>query len=223
MSDGYSEEEFQTALTIVGGWNEAFVKSLEFASLSDSHQRETWRVTEAFARHAYEYLGLRPAEWDRRAVVECCTNILPRKISAEAAFFKAIAPVLSAFFGFLESQSFLPNGRELARVVEKLNAEIVANSEDRNAWGPAKRFVMAAYDAGVDVCDQAALTAFMLQFNLQQIARSRFAGDVLAPSPFAGAPEPMPKEPKFPPPPSRYNPCPCGSGKKYKFCCEPKG
>jgi hypothetical protein len=130
---------------------------------------------------------------------------------------------LSAFFTFLEGQSLLSHGRALAEVVGKLNDEIVAQAADRSNWGPAKRFVMAAHEAGVDIQDQTALSAFMLQFNLRQAARSRFAGVKQPSSSFTRAPEAEPREPKFSPPLSRYDPCPCGSRKKYKFCCGQKG
>lgn len=223
MSDEYSEEQFKAVLETIHAWFDAFAKSPEFARLRDSHQRKAGAITEFFARYAYEYLGVIPGEWDRRAVVECCTEILPRKVSAEPSFFEAVAPVLSAFFSFLEEHSLFSHGRSLSEAVEKLGDRIVANAEDRSSWGPAKHLVMAAHDAGVDIQDQAALTAFMLQFNLRQIARSRFASAAPTASPFGWVPEPQPQEPKRPPSPGRYDPCPCGSGKKYKFCCDQKG
>lgn len=224
MSDECSEKDLQGVLATVEAWHDAFSQSPEFARLSDSHQRKAGAITEFFSSYTYQYLDLSPSEWTRSAVVECCTDILPRKVSAESAFFEAVAPVLSAFFSFLEGQSLLSNGRALGKVVENLKDEIVANAEDRSSWGPAKHFVMAAHEAGVDIQDQAALTAFMLGFNLRQAARSGCAGPRKPESPFGRVPEPERREPKFPPPPSRYDPCPCGSGKKIQVpCCEQKG
>ena len=223
MSDEYSENDLKAVLATVEVWSDAFSKSPEFARLNDSHQRKAGAITEFFARYTYEYLGLSPGEWDRGAVVECCTDILPRKVSAKSSFFEAVAPVLSAFFRFLAHQSLLPNGRVLAEAADKLADEIVAHAQDRSSWGPAKHFVMAAHEAGVDIQDQAALTAFMLEFNLRQAARSGAVGTRKPPFPFGRMPEPERREPKYQPPPSRYDPCPCGSGKKYKFCCEQNG
>lgn len=220
MSDENYDGQLEAILEMTGAWYGAFAKSPGFSNLSDSHQQEAGAITEFFASHTYEHLDLRPREWNRRAVVKCCTDILPRKVSAKSSFFEAIAPVLSAFFRFLHEQSLLSNGHALADVVEKLGEKIVANSKDRSTWGPAKGFVMAAQDAGVDIQDQAALEAFMMQCNLQQATRSQFADAVQPLSPFARIPELQPRGPKFSPPPSRYDPCPCGSGQKYKFCCE---
>jgi hypothetical protein len=218
VSDEYSDEQLRAVLATVNDWCEAFAKSSEFARLSASQQRKTGAITEFFAKHTYEYLGLSPGEWDVDAVEECCTEVLPRKVSAERSFFEAIAPVLSAFFSFLEDQSLLRNGRALAEAVADMDDEIVTNAEDSGNWGPAKHFVMAAHKAGVDIQDPDALRAFMLQLNLQHFARWSFAGATRSSDSDPHAPGPKPE--KFRPPADRYAPCPCGSGKKYKFCCE---
>ena len=162
-----------------------------------------------------EYLAIAPSEWYCGAVEECCTEILPRKVSAEISFFEAIAPVLSAFFTFLEDQSLLGNGRALAEALKELGDEIVANAEDRSNWGPAKHIVMAAHEAGVDIQDPGAFDAFI------QAARFSFAGAMQSSWPFAPAQGPLQRESRTPL--DRYAPCPCGSGKKYKFCCHQKG
>ena len=221
MSDEYSEKHLSAILATVDAWSEAFAKSPEFARLSDSQRREAGAITELFAKYTYEYLALSPCEWDCAAVEECCTEILPRKVSAETSFFEAIAPVLSAFFTFLQNQSLLGNGRALAEAVEDLGDEIVTNAEERGNWGPAKHFVMAANEAGVDIQDRGALEAFMLRFNLLQAVRSSFASAM--PSSWPSAPAQWPNQREARAPVDRYAPCPCGSGKKYKFCCQQKG
>jgi hypothetical protein len=220
MRNEDSEDQLEAVLATVNEWYDAFMKSPEFARLSNSHQRKAGAITEFFAKYAYEHLSLTPGKWDRDAVEECCTEILPRKVSVEIAYFEAIAPVLSAFFNFLGNQSLLRNGRVLAQVVEDLDDEIVANAEDCGNWSPAKHFVMAALDAGVDIHEPGALEAFVLQFNLRQLARSQFAN--AARSSASDTPTPSAGKRNFQPPASRHDPCPCGSGKKYKFCCEPK-
>ena len=220
MNAESSDKQLRAVLATVNDWHEVFAKSAAFARLSDSHQRKSGAITEFFAKHAYEYLDLSPNEWDCDAVEECCTEILPRKVSAEVSFFEAISPVLSAFFSFLEDQSLLRNGRALAEAVEDLDDEIVTNAEDRGNWGPAKHFVMAARNAGVDIQDPDALRAFVLQFNLQRFARSNFARATRSSGSHSYAPGS--EQAKFRPPADRYDPCACGSGKKYKFCCEQK-
>src|SRR5437773_10885304 len=178
MSDEYSEKHLSAILATVEAWSEAFAKSPEFARLSDSQRREAGAITELFAKYTYEYLALSPCEWDCAAVEECCTEILPRKVSAEASFFEAIAPVLRAFFTFLEDQSLLGNGRALAETLEDLGDEIVTNAEDRSNWDPAKHFVMAAHEAGVDIQHPGALewTPVMAAASGSRALKSRRRG-----------------------------------------------
>jgi hypothetical protein len=113
-------------------------------------------------RYSYEYLGCTPERWDRHSVAECCLEILPRKITAESAFFQAISPVLAAFFTGLAEKALLPNAGALAKTVAALDKEIIAEAEDPSNWGPAKGFMMNAMAAGVDMNDQAALHSYML-------------------------------------------------------------
>jgi hypothetical protein len=218
MSEDYSEAQRDVVLKTGEAWFKAFARSPAFARLSESHQRKAGAVTQFFASYTYDYLGLSPDRWNRSAVAECCTEILARKVSAEPPFFEAIAPVLSAFFSFLEEHSLLPNGRALAQVAESSHAEIVANARDKSLWGPAKRLVMAAMAAGVDIEQPGALEAYAAQFNVRQMARAGFGPGAGAFAPFAHSPwlERRPARPST----GRYDPCPCGSGKKFKFCCE---
>src|SRR5713101_6145748 len=93
MNNEFSDERLQSVLATVDRWYENFNKSQEFAKLDSSHQRKAGAITEFFAQYAYEHLGASPGEWDKAVVVECLTEILPRKVSAEPAFFEAMAPV----------------------------------------------------------------------------------------------------------------------------------
>jgi uncharacterized protein YecA (UPF0149 family) len=79
---------------------------------------------------------------------------------------------------------------------------------------------MAAQAAGVDIGDRKALDAFMVEYNLRLMARSRWANAAES-AQDRRAPRAAP--PTIKPPIDVYAPCPCGSGKKYKFCCKPRG
>src|SRR5260370_16961911 len=171
MNDESSEAELEDILATTDEWYEAFAKSPEFAALSESQQRKTGAVVEFFAQYCYNYLGLSPEEWDPGGVRECCTEVLPRKVSAEPDFFDAIGPVLSAFFNFLEDRKLHPKGRALAKAAAGVSKDIAAKARDSSKWGPAKHFVMAALDAGVDIQDEKALRPFMVGCNLQPAVR----------------------------------------------------
>jgi len=205
MSDASSTDELQAAHEMVEQWFDAFVKSPAFAALTGPQQDRAGAIVNGFTEHAFKYLGSPPAAWNRADVRECCTEILPRKISAELSYFEAAAPVLSAFFRFLDRQSLLPNASALAEEVEAVESAMLRNARDPAEWGPAKHFAMAAHDAGVDLHDQDAMNLFMLRYNQERFASAFPGGSSPAASRFTAGP---------------YEPCPCGSGRKFKFCCK---
>ena len=220
MNDDDSDAELNDILATVQQWQEAFAESREFAGLTEAMQRESGAIIEFFAQYSHTHLGLAPKQWNAASVKECCTEILPQKVSAKSDFFEAVSPVLSAFFGHLGTQSILPNGSALAKAAAKADRAIVANAKDRGAWGFAKNLVMNALEADVDIEDPTAFEAFVARFNQQLTEHSRTFSSM--PSPWSlAAPETQGQ--KIIPPENPYDPCPCGSGKKFKFCCKPKG
>src|SRR5205823_3011839 len=161
MTDEYSDEQLDSVVSKTAEWCKAFSKSAEFAALSNAQQREARPITEFFAHYSYTHIGATPENWHPGVVRECCTEILPRKVSAEPAFFEAVAPVLTAFFNFLGTRSLHPKGRALAEAAASGHNRIVATARDRSGWGPAKHLAMAAFEAGVDMRNPKALEEFI--------------------------------------------------------------
>ena len=192
--------------------------ALSTEPLTETQKNKAPGIVRCFAEYSFRHIGMAPEKWNPGGLTECCVEILPGKMSAELAFFQAVAPVLSAFFTFLAEKGLLSNARALAKIVAELDEEIVAASQDQRHWGPAKAFAMAAQKAGVDMCDQKAMHQFMALYNLQLLARQRPAPQApFVPTTSLPAPA-MPvrrSEPKV----GRNDPCPCGSGKKFKKCC----
>ena len=218
MSDEDGEQGLEAIHKQVGGWFGDFIKSPQYEPLTEVQRNEAPGIVRFFAEHAYCYIGRAPAGWDRRAVRECCVEVLPRKVSGELPFFQAVAPVLSAFFTFLAEKALLANGRALAETVAELDQEIVAASQAPRNWGPAKAFVLAAEKAGVNLCDQPAMHQFMAEYNLQLLGQrpARRPAPLL---PMASLAAPTPPVHRSEPKTGRNDPCPCGSGKKFKKCC----
>ena len=129
---------------------------------------------------------------------------MPRKISAENALFRSIAPVLSAFFSFLEEKAILKNGSNLATTVNGLDEQIIENASNSKNWGFAKSFTMAAKNAGFDITDEKEMQLFNLIYNMHQLAKLKNDNKNTYKSKNNIG---------------RNAPCPCGSGKKYKKCC----
>ena len=95
-------------------------------------------IVRCFAEYSFRHIGMAPEKWNPGGLTECCVEILPRKISAELAFFQAVAPVLSAFFIFLAEKGLLSDARALAKTVAELDEEIVAASQDATPLGTSQ-------------------------------------------------------------------------------------
>ncbi len=221
MDDNDPQTQMQAIHQQVGGWFDAFVASPQYEALSAIQKEKAQGVIRFFTEYSFRYVGAAPTQWDRNVLAECCVEVLPRKVSAERAFFEAVAPVLSAFFAFLAGTGHLPRARDLSEVAAALGDQIVAASADERNWGPAKAFIMAAEEAGVDTCDQQAMSQFLIEHNLRQLARleARRGAPIRSPRPRT----PSEADPHSLPSPGRNDPCPCGSGRKFKKCCGSAG
>jgi len=207
MVEEYSDEELEEILDRVYEWGVEFSKSKYFEELTEEQKWESKFVIMSFTELMYSYHGLSPEEWDEDRLEECCLYTLPRKVTADESYFESIAPVLSAFFAFLSEKNLLKNTSKLIRKLKKIDRQIVRNARDPRNWGPAKSFVMAAKDAGVDITNEEEMQKFMVFYNLQQLAKLERDKSKTSKT----------KSKKYKV--GRNDPCPCGSGKKYKKCC----
>ncbi|MBN1322889.1 MAG: SEC-C domain-containing protein [Methanotrichaceae archaeon] len=210
MVDEYLDEELEEISKRVYGWFVEFTESKYFEELTEEQKSESEFAVMSFADYMYSYFLSSPEEWNEDELEECCLETLPRKVSADESFFESIAPVLSAFFSYLGEKDLLENGSQLARTVRGIDEEIARNASDPRNWGMAKSFVMAANDAGVDITKEGELQRYMQVYNTQRLAA--MGSEQLLKRPIT-----IPKKSKI----RRNDPCPCGSGKKYKRCCGP--
>jgi len=235
MVEEYSDEEMEEILDRVYEWSVEFSKSQRYEALTEEQKQESEPVIMSFTEYMYSYHGLSPEEWDEDELEECCPDTLPRKVSADESYFKSIAPVLSAFFVFIEEKGLLRNALNLTERVKEIDEQIIENASDPGNWGPAKSFVMVAKDAGVDITDEKEMGFFMLAQNLHQLALmervnvtdekkvEKFMLEKIASTDAGSENVKKPKHKKI----GRNEHRPCGSGKKYKKCCgrlyDPKG
>ena len=207
MMEEYSDEKLEEILDKVYEWYVKFSKSRYFEELTEEQKQESESVIMCVTEFMYSYHGLPPDQWDEDTLEECCLYTLPRKVTAEDSFFESIAPVLSAFFTFLNENNIL-NLSHLIGGIKEIHKQIVINAKDPRNWGMAKSFVMAAKAAGVDITNEEEMRKFITLYNLQQLAKARkdkvrTASNIQSKKYKVG----------------RNDPCPCGSGKKYKKCC----
>jgi hypothetical protein len=213
MVEEYSDEERDEILDRVYEWGVEFSTSKYFEELTEEQKQESEFVVMSFTEYMYSYQGLLPEEWNDKSggLEECCLYILPRKITADESYFRSIAPVLSAFFKFAEEKGLLRNASNLVRRIEGIDKQIIKNASNPKNWGIAKSFAMAAEDAGVDITNEEEMKKFVALYNLQQAAKLKKDDKPIS--------KPKSKKSKI----GRNDPCPCGSGKKFKKCCMGKG
>lgn len=165
MAEESRDAKLEAILDEVGEWGVEFSESPYFEALTDEQKRESEFIVMKFAEYMYTYFDLAPAEWDERQVEECCVEVMPRKVTAEESFFRAVAPVLVVFFDFLDDRGFLEQGVALAETVQELEEEIIKQAQDPANWGMAKSWMMQAKEGGVDMNDPEEIEAYFSQIN----------------------------------------------------------
>jgi hypothetical protein len=190
-----------------------FMNSPWATGLPDDLRDDAPFIAGRLLEYAETYEGTAATELDERTLRNVLLDVFPRKITGDRDFFAKVAPVTEAFLGWMGSEDLLPNASELIRAVHGWAEEIVTGAMDPRHWGPAKSETMKAVQAGVDTSDEDALQGFLFK----QVMRSMDE----TPSADTYEPPPAPTTPiqEHTPRVGRNDPCPCGSGRKYKKCC----
>lgn len=195
----FSDEKQQEIKEQISEWNGDFERSEFYTGLTDAQREESNFIIEVFAELMYGYYLLEPSKWTASALEECCLDLLPRKVSAGNEFYDAVEPVLTAYFSFLQEKGVLNNASTLIRRLKKVSVPMREAADSPTSWGIAKQLFMEAKEQGVDLSNQAALDRYVQNYNHSIRQENQLVS----------------KKPKV----GRNDPCPCGSGKKYKKCC----
>lgn len=209
--DEYSDEKLdETVEQAVEYWKE-FSTSEFFSGLAENEKEESRYIVESFADNMYSYNAVPVEKWNVRDMEDICTDVMPRKITADDDFFKTIAPVLSAFFQFLGTKGgIIQDAAGLVSRVRAIGPTIVKNARDPENWGMAKSLAMAAKNAGFDISDENDMGRAMMAYNAQALSNYLLKKqNSLAALNAHAAVRKI----------GRNEPCPCGSGLKYKRCC----
>lgn len=148
---GRPGDQYEAMLDWVDTALSEFTDSEHFADLTGHQQQEASFVVEGVAELLYAYEDTTIEECDRTSLETVCTRIYPAKMSVEPDHFGAVAPVLAAFFQFLDDRGYHPDGEHLAVHVEGLGDEIVATAADPANWSPAKSAAMGNSEPVHDV------------------------------------------------------------------------
>ena len=157
-------------------WVEKFVDSSYFQQLTEAQKGDAAFAAHCLLDYSYNYIGLSPQEWNESSLEECCLEILPQKISAEADFFKNLGPVLLQFLPFLEEAGIISNAEELCAKVAEIKDDIPRAANNPANWSMAKSFLMGAIETGIDPTDQGAMDAYLAKVQMK--ALQGLAGEV---------------------------------------------
>ena len=139
-----------------------------------SPEGQVWRrdeaaedVIETAIWFGAEYNHGGPLRWSVVVVEIFMTSWLPHKVTREPEFFVRVTEVLPDWVRYAGRVRGVPARplREAVRAVEQFRDEMLEAVNDPDAWGPAKRFAVAAQAAGVDLTDPDALKAFVTKYN----------------------------------------------------------
>jgi len=197
---------------------ERFLDSPAAAALPEAVRADAPFIAHELLGRALTHEGALPEELTERVLREVLLEIFPRKITGKREFFEHVAPAAQALVNWLGSEGILQDAPALAEQVGQWAGQIVEHSQDPRRWGMAKGVVMQAMAQGVDLDSQAAFNRFVRDYNLRQMAKHEIVEDAAAEE---DDPLDLPghtivnTQPKI----GRNDPCPCGSGKKYKKCC----
>lgn len=178
-----------------------FGQSDEGLQVIERHGNLCW--TNSLLRFGVEYLGETVDDMTLDSVQEYVLDFVPRKVSADADAAAAILDELIQFWSYLNRAFEFKGAKSIVEWLSSdgLVARLRKKMSDPKNFGPAKSIVMAGRRLGYDMNSADEAQKFMKLYNQSVMA------------------------PQQPPNPAQKNrvgrnePCPCGSGKKFKKCC----
>jgi hypothetical protein len=213
------DDQYEAAHRRAGELAAEFAKSPAVADLPADARDDFESVAFFLLDYARDYAGVKPEDLDESALREVLLDVFPRKVSGSKLFFERTIPAAQAFLDWLQAKGIVADIAGLKQTIGKWHEEIVAKGNDSRSWGMAKRFVLAAQERGVDLGDKEAMQSFIGEYNRTLGPVGRKEPPVRHEPPqetFEPVSAPIVGDaPKV----GRNEPCPCGSGKKYKKCC----
>jgi hypothetical protein len=200
-----------------------FAESPEAKEFAEAYDTEVgW--ADMYMDYAARYLGQTPATMTDGDTEEIVFEIFPQKVSVESEFAGEIVAELRAFWQFLKRTRSLEQADDmLALLTEEDAEELESLLADPGNFGMAKSFYMTGKASGYDMTTEEGVAAFAQVYNAGIRAARGSQG-------FEELDEDEPDESFFSVAPiwadsprvGRNDPCPCGSGRKYKKCCGAK-
>lgn len=146
-------------------WILAFLASPEYAALPADTQEDAENIISTFGDFGFNYGYVQPPDWTAATVREILVEVLPRKVSADQAYFDHIGPVLTAFFGFLAAQQLHPQAAALQKAVRQHTPALLKNAANPAFWGMAKSMMQQALKEGLNPEEPGAIERYIANYN----------------------------------------------------------
>ncbi len=158
--------------------------------------------------------------WYEATILEgFLTRYAPRKVALDEGAIERTQAALELLVGWLAEAGHLDAGgaATLRKLIVRAAATFRKRMRDPSAFGLAKGLFAEMERAGVDVSDEQAIERYTEAKNrASALAVGAPSRDARERSPHRW----RPAEGEQPPAPAE--PCPCGSGRRYKKCCKPR-
>jgi uncharacterized protein YchJ len=200
--------QFQT----VGKLARRFSRS-QFSENLEVAYESKFLIVKHILNHAWAHKEAAPDKLDESSLKDVLINLLPCRAAITEDEFKSLPETASAMLRWLQKQDILSNGNYLAEKAAEWSEQIIKNGSNRKLWNEAKKICMQAREEGLELEDPEIFRELVLKYNERV--------DIFADSEDSDYPDYTPNIPvkehqrKI----GRNEPCPCGSGKKYKKCC----
>ncbi len=184
--------------------DDLFAESPECEALTE-HETSYLSLLFSFGR---DYFGALPSTLSEGDLREILFELIPRKVTMEPVEAEPLVLEFQAFFRFLHREFSVSDAARLAEICDQSAArKLKSLLSDSSTFGLAKSFFSAGKSLGLDMTSEEDIAAFTSFYN-QGLASER--DDFEHQSPVL-----IRKKPAI----GRNEPCPCGSGKKFKKCC----
>jgi len=214
--DYYDEEEDDDQASVTEAWILAFRVSPEGQEVIAKQGQISW-IWSFFDFHR-NYSDTILEAIDSDVLFDYLLAYCPRNVSVEPERGAEIIFELTKFFEFASRELNIEHSKEIVDFLQEANLfeDMRAELADPANFGMAKSICMEGMREGYDVNSQEGLDAFIKIYNqrrLQQLAAEQAVKTQEGtPRSFSNTPIRVEKT-------GRNEPCPCGSGKKYKKCC----
>ena len=188
-----------------------FQLSPEYDQLPNGH----YGYVRCFIDYTVNHLGETPVSLSVAEMEEVLLDIIPRKVMAEPDEAGDMVRELNAFFRFVHREYDVPSAKLLAEKLDKkAEKRLRAELADSSNFGMAKSLFSQGKNAGFDMTTEEGMNKFIQTYNasLPNINDNSMADE----EHFEDVVQPIRRTDERT---GRNDPCPCGSGKKYKKCC----